>query len=352
MIVIKICGIICEYNPPHEGHRFHIRAAKETSDAVVCIMSGNFVQRGENAVFDKFARARAALEAGADAVLELPTVFSLQSAEHFAAGGMLSAAKIGCTHISFGSERGTLDTLENPDECACFSENIASGLSYGNSLNAFKGEPNSMLGKEYIRAIKKYSLPLIPETVLRQSGFLSASEHRELIKSKTESVELLCSAPAIFAEDFFELIKYSIITSSLEMLKDICGVNEGLEYKLKKEILNAETLDGLIKSVKSKRYTYSRISRILFCTLLNIKKENLSALKNDPPALKLLGAKKETGILSKIKNFYVSPLDAEKFGFSTVLSNEINLRASQVYGIKSACFSGTEDYKGFVEYPS
>lgn len=312
-------------------------------------MSGNFVQRGENAVFDKFTRARAALDAGADAVLELPTVFSLQSAEHFAAGSVLSAAKIGCTHISFGSERGALDTLENSGECACFSENIASGLSYGNALNAFKGEPNSMLGKEYIRAIKKYSLPLVPETILRQSGFLSASEHRELIKSKKENRQLLCSAPALFAEDFFDLIKYAVISVKTDVLKDICGVNEGLEYKLKKEILNAGSLDGLIKSIKSKRYTYSRISRILFCTLLNIKKENLSALKNDPPALKLLGARKETGILSKIKNFYVSPLDAERFGSSTALSNEINLRGAQIYGIKCPYISGTEDFKGFVE---
>ena len=352
MIVIKICGIICEYNPLHEGHRFHIRAAKETSDAVVCIMSGNFVQRGENAVFDKFTRARAALEAGADAVLELPTVFSLQSAEHFAAGGMLSAAKIGCTHISFGIERGSVSTLENAGECSDFSKSIASGLSYGNSLGGFKGEPNSMLGKEYIRAIKEYSLPLIPETVLRQKNFIPASEHRRLIRENFQSNQLLCTSVPVFAEDFFDLIKYAVITASVKNLNTLCGVNEGLEHKLKKEVKNAVDLDGFIKAVKSKRYTYSRISRILFCTLLNIKKEHLSLLKNEPPALKLLGATKETGVLSKIKNFYVSPLDAEKFGYSTALSNEINLRASQVYGIKSACFSGTEDYKGFVEYPS
>ena len=105
---IKICGIICEYNPLHNGHIYQLQYARKKSDFVVCIMSGHFVQRGECAVFDKFSRAKAALLSGADAVFELPTVFAVQAAEYFALGGVLTAQELGCTQLCFGSESGDL----------------------------------------------------------------------------------------------------------------------------------------------------------------------------------------------------------------------------------------------------
>ena len=118
MIKIKICGIICEYNPLHKGHIYQIQKAKEIikPDYIVCIMSGNFVQRGENAVFDKFARTKAVLNSGADAVVELPTIYSLQSAEYFAFGGVQIADNIGCSHLCFGSESGDIDVLSEKDK--------------------------------------------------------------------------------------------------------------------------------------------------------------------------------------------------------------------------------------------
>lgn len=345
MINIKICGIICEYNPLHRGHAYQISEARKISDAVVCIMSGNFVQRGENAIFDKYKRAECAIKQGADAVFELPQIFALQSAEHFAAGSVLSASKIGCDFIFFGSESDDISILENTVENKTFEQSISSGISYGNALDIFSRRPNAMLGHEYIKAIKKYSLPLEYRILKRQTSYLSASNLREELKSGNMHSEILCNASPLFPEKFFDLIKYSIATKDIEELREICGVNEGLEYKLKKELAESQNLDFFIKSVKSKRYTYSRISRILFCSLLNVKKEHLKQLKEDPPALKLLAINKEkTHLLSKLKNFYVSPLDAKNFSSSTALSNEKNLLASTVYGIKSDNFCGNEDF--------
>lgn len=345
MINIKICGIICEYNPLHGGHAYQISEARKISDAVVCIMSGSFVQRGENAIFNKYKRAESAIMQGADAVFELPQAFALQSAEHFASGAVLSASKIGCDFIFFGSECDDISLLEKDTESSDFSADISSGISYGNALGIFHGHPNAMLGHEYIKAIKEYGLPLEYRILKRQNSYLSATELRERIKENSTCDGLLCCASPLFPEKFFDLIKYRISTADIGELKEICGVNEGLEYKLKKEIATAESLDGYIKSVKSKRYTYSRISRILFCSLLNIKKEHLKQLKADPPALKLLAVRKDKPyLLSKLNNFYISPLDAEKFSSSTALSSEINLRASLVYGIKSTDYTGKEDF--------
>ena len=134
------------------------------ADFVICIMSGNFVQRGENAIFDKFSRAKAAIEAGADAVFELPSVFALQSAEYFALGGVLIANSLGCTHLCFGSECGDILKLEEIALTNTFSkEKLKNGTSYGNANTSFNEQEsaNNMLGVEYLRAIKKINSSLI-----------------------------------------------------------------------------------------------------------------------------------------------------------------------------------------------
>ena len=136
---MSVCAIICEYNPLHRGRLWQIRQAKQRFDAVVCIMSGSFVQRGEPAIMDKFTRSRWALSAGADAVIELPAVYALQSAEGFAAGGVRLAAALGATHLCFGSETEDISLLtalahlclNEPDDV---KQALASALSKGQSL--------------------------------------------------------------------------------------------------------------------------------------------------------------------------------------------------------------------------
>ena len=347
VIKIKICGIICEYNPLHKGHIYQIQEANRLIDAdyIVCIMSGNFVQRGENAIFDKFRRCEAVLNSGADAVIELPQIYALQSAEYFAFGGVQIANSIGCTHLCFGSEAGNLDVLFNSRDSQNFKELLKSGLSYGKSLSLFDGEPNNLLGKEYLKSIIALNSNLIPITVKRVQEYASASKIRtDLMNNTTNSEMYSFSGSPLFFERFFELIKYRLISLSLEELSNICGVNEGLEYKIKKEIFDSNSIDELILNIKSKRYTFSRISRILCCALLDITKDKLQLLINDAPKAKLLGIKKESmQLLSHLNNYYISPLDSVKYNKSTQISSHINVLSTQIYSILSD-LNGNEDY--------
>ncbi len=347
MIIIKICGIISEYNPLHKGHIYQIKKAKEQTNAdfIVCIMSGNFVQRGESAVFDKFSRAKAAIESGADAVVELPTIYALQSAEYFAFGGVQTADAIGCTHLCFGSECGDLQMLYESSENENFKSVMQTGVSYGKSLSNFEGEPNNLLGKEYIKAIDILNSKMTPVTVKRDQSLASASKIRTELQENNVHTEMFpFELSPLFFERFFDVIKYKIISMPTEDIAKICGVSEGLEHKIKKEVLFANNIDELIKSIKSKRYTYSRISRILCCILLDITKSKLRAVINETPKVKLLGINKEkTQILSLLNNYYISPIDAKNHGGSTEISNEINVLSTQVYSIFTDLI-GDEDY--------
>jgi len=330
----------------HKGHVHHIEEARKVSEAdyVVCIMSGNFVQRGENAVFDKFARAEVALENGADAVVELPQIYALQSAEYFAYGGVQAADNLGCTHLCFGSESGDLALLSDFSE-QDFKDNLKKGISYGDALQAFEGEPNNMLGREYLKALSVISSKIVPLTVMRDQTLVTASKIRDDLKYGVinEQMHSVGISP-LFFDKFFDIIKYKIITTPVEEIEQICGVNEGLENKIKKEAYSASSIDELIKSVKSKRYTYTRISRILCNILLDITKDKLDTVMNDAPKLKLLGIKSDKGeLLSLLSNYYISPLDAERYSSSTAISNDINTLATEVYSIYSS-LHGDEDY--------
>ncbi len=346
VIKIKICGIICEYNPLHKGHIYQIQKAKEltNSDYIVCIMSGNFVQRGENAVFDKFTRTKAILSSGADAVIELPVIYSLQSAEYFAFGGVQIADSVGCTHLCFGSESGELDSLVEKNQSS-FKSILQSGASYGRSLAQFEGEPNNLLGKEYIKSLNKINSTIVPVTVKRLTELSSASKIRVDLKNKLNNCEMYpFKNTPLFFDEFFEIIKYKIISTAHKELSYICGVNEGLENKIKKEVFLSNSIDELILNIKSKRYTYSRISRILCCALLNITKEKLQTVMNNAPKVKLLGIKKESSpILSLLKNYYISPLEAESYEDSTRISSDLNVLSTQIYSVLSD-LKGNEDY--------
>lgn len=308
-------------------------------------MSGNFVQRGESAVFDKFSRAKAAIESGADAVVELPTIYALQSAEYFAFGGVQIADSLGCTHLCFGSECGDLELLYESKENENFKSVMQTGVSYGKSLSNFEGEPNNLLGKEYLKSLDILESKIIPVTVKRQHNYASASKIRAELQQNNVHAEMYpFELSPLFFERFFDVIKYKIISTSTEELAKICGVSEGLEHKIKKEVLYAKNIDDLIKSIKSKRYTYSRISRILCCILLGITKSKLRALINDTPKVKLLGIKKEkTQILSLLNNYYISPIGAKNHGGSTEISNDINVLSTQVYSTFTDLI-GDEDY--------
>ena len=319
---MKILGIIAEYNPFHNGHKYQIEKAKEliNPDLTIIAMSGNFVQRGAPAIFDKWSRAKFALENGADLVIEIPVSFSMASAERFAFGGVYLLNQLGITHLSFGAENslneliGAVDSLENLD-----SELLKSSLAQGNSFAKAReqasgtdilSKPNNILGCEYIKATRKINSKIIPVPVERfmanhneevpSGNFCSASYIRNNIDGNISAYTPadFSNLTPVFAESFTKAIKYAVISKGPEYIKNVCEVREGLENKIYENAFKDGTLDNFILSVKSKRYTYSSISRMLFNILLDIRKDNIS---DAPEFIRILGLKKEkSGYLKAI----------------------------------------------------
>lgn len=329
-MIIIITGLITEYNPFHNGHKYHLNKALEDTQytGVVCVMSGNFMQRGIPAIIDKWKRAEMAVKNGVDLVLELPLVYSISSAESFAFGGVSLLNSLGVVdNLYFGSEEGDIEKLENvakilveePYEYKTFlKEYLDTGLPFHSSrekaLSKYLGydisniisNSNNILGIEYIKALKKLKSNIKPMTLKRQgsnyndknlnSDFSSATSIRKHLKKHSleclkdflpePSFEILSNLsgsnyPFIFEDDMFKYIKYKLLISN-NSLSNLPDISEGLDNKILKEILSCSSLDELILKVKSKRYTYTRISRILAQSFLNLEEYTLSNITKTP----------------------------------------------------------------------
>ncbi len=326
---MKVAAVVCEYNPFHKGHKYQIDRTKELcgADAVVGIMSGNFVQRGDVALFPKELRAKAAIAAGVDLVIELPTVFAMQSAEFFAKNAVTIAASTGIVNtLSFGAECHNVDSIVKIAEFLCdepteFSEHIKSCLSNGMSypsaradaVEKFMGEdysnilssPNNILGIEYCKALYNLKSSITPFAVKRtgsnhdsdavSDGFASATHIRSLLMTghkdtalsyvPTDCANIFKDAPIHSADKMENAILAEIIKIPLERLADISDVSEGMENRIKDAALSSGSLEELFDAVKTKRYTHSRIRRIILSAYLGITDtdRNLS-----PPYIKIL----------------------------------------------------------------
>lgn len=292
---LKTMAVICEYNPFHNGHKYQLIEHKKElgADACLCLMSGSFVQRGAPAVYDKWTRAKDAVENGADLVLELPVVYSAQSAQRFCYGAVKLLDKLGIVdYLSFGSECGDITTLEDaanvinsPEFKALIEEKLKTGISYPAARTAVLKEnypktdeslvnsPNNILSLEYISALKEINSKIVPETIKRNLDFASASAIREKM-SNGESVNALIPTETRETYDkkaYDNLVLYHFRKERLEALQEICDMAEGLEYKFKKASQLATTCDELAEAVKSKRYTRTRIDRICVNSLLGIE---------------------------------------------------------------------------------
>ena len=336
-----ILGIVSEYNPFHNGHVHHLQISKQLTktDFTVAIMSGNFVQRGDTALVDKWTRAEMALKSGIDLVIELPTVYALSSAENFADGAVKILNSLGVVDfISFGSEIGEITPLldvanilyKEPKEfSSLITAQLRSGLSYPKAreiaLSQFFGSsqkyssivsnPNNILGVEYLKSLKKHRSHIRPLTIKRdyadynstqeENGIASATAIRTMIKNGKnvhkvipyESYELLekcieegkiVPSLAVFEKE----IIYTLRKMTLSEIADLPDVSEGLENKIKLAANNFNTLEELIANIKSKRYTQSRIQRILLYALLNISKKDINQSKRVTPYIRVLGFNK------------------------------------------------------------
>lgn len=325
---MNITGIITEYNPFHNGHLYHLKSAKSTtnSDGVICIMSGNFMQRGEPAIIDKWARTSMAIENGVDLVLELPTFYALSSAEHFAKGSVSILNSLGIVNnVFFGSECGNVNDLIKIskvliDEPIEFKEelkrNLDLGLTFAKSreislikllkddnLSQILQNSNNILGIEYIKSLLTLNSNITPLTLKREgssyndktlsSQFASATSIREALKNNdsfnslgnfmpNESYKIIKGLkdndyPFIYQEDMFKFIRYKIITGCVTF-NNLLEISEGLDNKITKEIYNSNSYDEFILNIKSKRYTYTKISRILTQIFIGLDSYNSQEL--------------------------------------------------------------------------
>lgn len=310
---MAVAGIIAEYNPFHPGHAFHIAETHRLVGecAVVTVMSGNFVQRGECAVLDKWTRAKAALEGGADLVLELPTVYAVSSAEGFARGAaaLLAAAGV-VTHLSFGSECGEADELKRLAACldsgayraglrrfldrgmpfaACRQEAVAGLLGAGPA--SLLAGANNNLGVEYIRALNALNSSIEPVAVLRRGAGHDGGDHPEypsasFVREKILSGELRAENPASLAygERGMLAVLRSMDEGEFAALPD-CG--EGLSHRLYRAVRQGKTLEEVYDLAKTKRYAHARIRRALLWGALGLR-EAVRPVR--PPYLRVLGA--------------------------------------------------------------
>lgn len=339
---MKTVGITAEYNPFHNGHRFQIEEARRISgaDRVLAVMSASFVQRGEPACADKFTRAEWAVRNGADAVIELPDVFSLTCAERFASFAMRILKGTGIVDaVSFGSESGDLGLLtelsETVPDSELFGYAIASGSSYPRALSEASGvklSPNDILGVEYVRANRKYGCGFDICPVKRSSAHDSDGLGEEFSSAKAIRDALSgCIAygrmsPAVFdglaqslprnvldsisamavkgtfpstCDGLSDAVIYRFRSMSAEQIAALPEVNEGLENLFSEYALEFGSFSELIESVKSKRYTMARIKRIAMCGLLGITAELQERAHNDPSSLyaRVLAVKGDGGEL-------------------------------------------------------
>jgi len=352
-------GIVAEYNPFHNGHLYHLQQSKEVSgsEVAIVVMSGNFLQRGEPAIVSKWARTNMALQSGADIVVEIPYAFAVQKAEIFAYGSIYLLNALKCGSVCFGSESGsvapflhTLDLLQENEEIynQQIKRHIQQGVSYPKALalaysslekdknTVDLSRPNNILGYHYISAAKKLNSPIQFYTIKRNKAeHDDETFHHEKIASATSirnflhkhsSLEYIRSyIPELTYnemdaysqsyghfhhwEDYWPYLQYRLLTMNEQELQDMYDIEEGLPYRLQKTAHSAHSFQSFMESVKTKRYTWTRLQRICVHVLTNTTKTMMLAAADQPQYIRLLGmSSKGRSYLNKIKKDLSLPL--------------------------------------------
>ena len=383
---MKIAGIVCEYNPMHNGHLFHINRTRQNGAThILAVMSGNFVQRGETAVMDKFSRASCALKGGADLVIEIPSVYSLSSAEYYARGAVSIMNSLGCVEeISFGSECGDTALLLQTAEAVTsisptdLEERMRKGTTYPSALTGLLKEkygseiadivasPNNVLAVEYIKAIRFLGSSIKPFTVSRMGARHDSFSEKSNISSASfirykmiESEDFKNLVPDFVYRSYIEnldsgkisdignldrILLYKLRMISAVELKEVPDVGQGLEYRLK-QYDAAASVKKLLEQVKTKRYTMARLRRILLNMIIGVRSEDLKIL---PPYARIL-AMNERGreILAECSNSKIpistSPAKLAAAGKEAKRFISIEGKASDIYGLSQKNAGSRDD---------
>ena len=372
---MKIAGIVAEYNPFHNGHKYHIEKTKEVTgaDAVVAVMSGNFVQRGETAILSKWARANAAIQNGVDLVVELPTLWSIARAQSFAQGAVSVLKGLGCVDaISFGSECGdieklqeTADAISDPFVIERMKKNLEIGMSYagaraeavrtyhGDDFFSILNEPNNTLGIEYIIANNESETRVemvtvarkgvAHDSIIRSENFASASDIRSMMLEGDSWYRYVPQNMVdIYKQEVeaqtgptpYSKLEFSILCCMRQLrVEDIAespDVSEGIENRIHDAALKAKSLEELFSLAKTRRYSHARIRRIVLASFLGFTKEQC---EGTPPYIKVL-AMNEKGkeILKKAKETATLPVITKASDVDA-----LDERAKEVYSIEGMC---------------
>lgn len=335
---MNIVGIICEYNPFHNGHKYHLEKIKEMfpDSIIILVMSGNFTERGIPSIIDKWNKTEIALELGIDLVVELPFAFSTQSADIFAHGSISILKELKANCLVFGSENNNVEKLTmaanyvlNDDS---YQEKVKmyldKGYNYPTSLNmAFPKEyeniktPNDLLAFSYIKEIMKQKANITPISIQRTNAFHSMElskiasstsirkaleEKKDITYSVPKEVANKLNGKLCFQNDYFPFLKYKILSSP--DLTIYQTVDEGIDKRIQKEIASVTNWEELIQSIKTKRYTYNRINRMLIHILCNFTKEQANKW-HDISYIRVLGfSRKGQKYLNGIKKEMSLPL--------------------------------------------
>ncbi|MCM1043614.1 MAG: nucleotidyltransferase family protein [Corallococcus sp.] len=352
---MKICAIIAEFNPLHYGHKRLIDFSKSQSDTVCCIMSGNFTQRAFPAIADKYQRAEHAIRAGADLVIELPTLYATSSAENFAYGAIQIAKEINCDTLCFGSECGDSEllmqcanTLLNAKDNTAIKQNLKHGMSYPSAVaksfpqyRELLSQPNNTLAIEYINAATLLQAKMNFITIKRPANYNScdigeypsSKALRETLKNSVNSISEY--VPPYVSETLNTGIELSyksfahkaMSLSNRDYLNKIEGVTEGLENRICK-YCDIGSWDKFINAVKCKRYTQMKIQRIVFNAIMSITKNAVQQSKACTPVINILavrdGKQQLLQLASKTtKNTFATELDDKANKFYAALSGNI-----------------------------
>jgi len=357
-LMSKTVGIVCEYNPFHYGHRYHIEKAKEISgaDACVCIMSGSMVQRGEPAIYDKWQRAKTAIDQGADLIIELPAYYALQSADNFAYGAVAMLDRLGVVDsLCFGAETDDIELLTkaagiiaNPTEeyQNAISAKIGSGSSYPEAceyalrkcIDITEHEffsPNNTLGICYIAALKRLNSDIEPLCIKRANdyhssassdGFMSASAIRTMIAAGEDYKS--------FAPDYSAFVSYSLLNADsyilgffrnadAKSLADVKGYEDGLANRVISAAKKACTSNEMYAMCTTKRYTLHRIKRFCACAMLGIRGEH------EPSYVRILGMnKKGSALIKNIKKLSALSIVTKAADFEGNAMYDMDIRAT------------------------
>lgn len=356
--MIKV-GVIAEYNPFHNGHIYHLNKVKEMfpNSYLILILIGNFTQRGDVSVINKWDKTKLALDYGYDLVVELPFNIATSSASVYASGAVKLLNELNCNYLVFGSETNDTQILkelveitnDNKEYNNKIKKFLDKGYNYPKACSLALSDiskitidkPNDVLALEYVRSIYNQKSKIIPISIKRTNDYheeeilseiTSATSirkninNKEKIKNALPSNSLrLCSNISI--DNLFNYLKYEIISN--DKLNEILDVDEGIENKLKKEVLNCNDIDELIKKVKSKRYSYNRIKRMLLHILTNTKKDYIKDIKY----IRVLGMnKKGKEILKEAKKNTCLPIITKyKKEFDYLFKDDI--KASKIYSL-------------------